>query len=126
MMSVVNKNCFCIKSSSSIELVEFTFATQFWALSYCKMSQLLLVLREKKAPQVMARGVDGRYVVGIVMLINYHCGFSVRLYSSDSKHVTTVLPSHRSSSIISVAYCNDTGTLCTLTSDNQLWVYSTR
>ena len=64
--------------------------------------------------------------MGIVMLISYHCGFSVRLYSSDSTHVTTVLPSHHSSSILSVAYCNDTSTLCTLTSDNELWIYSTR
>ena len=59
-MSIVNKNCFCLVSNSSIELVEFSFATQFWALSYCKMCQLSLVLRENKTPQVMARGVDGR------------------------------------------------------------------
>ena len=59
-MKIVNKNCFCIVLSSSIEIVEFSFATQFWALSYCKMSQLSLVLRENKASQIMARGVDGR------------------------------------------------------------------
>ena len=60
MMSVVNNNYFYIMSNSSIELVEFSYATQFWALSYCKMNQLSLVLRDEKAPQILARGVDGR------------------------------------------------------------------
>ena len=63
---------------------------------------------------------------GIVKLMICHCGFSVRLYSSDSTHLTTVLPPHHSASVMSVAYCNDTHTLCTLSSDNELWLYSTR
>lgn len=60
-MDIVNKSCFYVMSNSSIELVEFNFVTQFWALSYCKMNQLSLVLREKRVPQILARGVDGRY-----------------------------------------------------------------
>lgn len=60
MMGLVNKNYFYIVSNSSIELVEFSCMSQFWALSYCKMSQLSLVLRGKKAPQIVGKGVDGR------------------------------------------------------------------
>ena len=60
LMSVIDKNCFYIMSGSSLELVEFNFVTEFWALSYCRMSQLFLVLREQKPPQILARGVDGR------------------------------------------------------------------
>ena len=59
-MAIVNKNCFYVMSNSTIELVEFNFITQFWALGYCKMSKLGLVLRESKSPQLLARGVDGR------------------------------------------------------------------
>lgn len=62
----------------------------------------------------------------IVLLISCHCGFSVRLYSSDSTHLTTMLPSHHTSSVMGVAYCTETHTLCMLTSDNELWIYSTR
>ena len=61
-----------------------------------------------------------------MMLIVDDCGLSVRLYSSDCSHATTVLPPHHSSSVLSVAYCNDTKILCTLISNNELWVYSTR
>lgn len=60
MMGNVNKNCFYVTSSSSVELVEFNNVTQFWALSYCKMSQLSLQLRDNKVAQILARGVDGR------------------------------------------------------------------
>lgn len=109
-MGIVNKSCFYIMSASSIELVQFSCVTQFWALSYCKMSEMSLVLRDDRVPQILARGVDG----------------SVRLYSSDSTHLTTVLPPHHSASVMSVAYCDDTHTLCTLSSDNELWLYSTR
>ena len=59
-MGIVNKNCFYVMSNSSVELVEFNFITQFWALGYCKMSKLSLVLRESKPAQMLARGADGR------------------------------------------------------------------
>ena len=59
-MRVIDKNCFYVMSASSLELIEFNFVTEFWALSYCRMNQLSLVLREKKPPQILARGVDGR------------------------------------------------------------------
>ena len=59
-MGIVNKSCFYIMSASSIELVQFSCVTQFWALSYCKMSEMSLVLRDDRVPQILARGVDGR------------------------------------------------------------------